>query len=87
MRSRQKVRTVTVANELVRAETAAILRHARVIQIKRAAFGLTPIGFPTVGKLNLLPQDIFPKRPRAVFILPPRYARLLRACIVLRAPR
>jgi hypothetical protein len=68
--------TAMVANELVRAETAAILRHARVIQIKRAALGLAPIvKFPVAR----------PTKPRAVLIIPSRYARLLQACRCLRA--
>jgi hypothetical protein len=68
-----------VANELVRAESAAILRHARVIQIKRAALGLAP------GHKQYVPCLRPPKRPRILFIFPQRHAKLFRACAVIRA--
>jgi hypothetical protein len=69
-----------VADELVRAETAAILRHARVIQIKRAALGLTDGS--EKGKRLARNQK---RRPRAVMVIPPRYAwamPIIRACMV-----
>jgi hypothetical protein len=67
-------------NELVRAETAAILRHARVIQIKRQALGLAPISkFPSGTLISR------PTKPRVLFIFPARYTRVMRACRCLRA--
>jgi hypothetical protein len=50
-----------VARELVRAEAAAIKRHAAVISIKRQALGLAP---PT-REVDLRA----PRRPRPVFVL------------------
>jgi hypothetical protein len=63
-------------SEIIAAESAAILRHARVIQIKRAALGLAPIvKFPCRISVSR------PKKPRPLFIIPGKYARLMRACV------
>jgi hypothetical protein len=63
----------------IAAESAAILRHARVIQIKRAALGLVPVLDGPRALLN------HAKRPRVVFVFPARYRRLMHACRCLRA--
>jgi hypothetical protein len=54
----------TARNELIAAEAAAILRHARIAQIKRRAFGLMPIADdPREPRLRL------PRRPRPLFVV------------------
>jgi len=69
-----------ISERIIRAESAAILRHARVIQIKRAALGLARIvKFPCRISVSR------PKKPRQLFIIPGKYARLMRACVCLRA--
>jgi hypothetical protein len=84
----------TAHSELVRAEAAAILRYARVAEIKRRALGLASIldgprdqgNFNTVLKLKYAkwPRSLEvaskPRRPRALFVFPAKYARLVRAC-------
>jgi hypothetical protein len=71
-------------NEQIRTEAAEILRYARVAEIKRAALGLAPIADDHREKLSVLIGNAFPKRPRALFIFPAIYARLLQACVCLR---
>jgi hypothetical protein len=68
-----------IRNEQVRAETAAILRYARVAEIKRRALEPAPIADD--------PREPLPrqKKPRAVLIIPARYAQRLQACVCLRA--
>jgi hypothetical protein len=68
-----------VASEQVRVEAQEILRHARVAQIKRQTLGLAPIGeFPRGISVSR------PKRPRAMLVIQPKYARLLQACMCRR---
>jgi hypothetical protein len=67
--------------EQVRAEVAAIKRHATVVAIKKQALGLAPVCGRGIASRSLLyPQ----KRPRALFVFPPKYARVLQACRCLR---
>ena len=73
-----------VARELVRAEAAAIMRYARVAEIKRKALALVPIAddprelnFPR--RENLISR---PKRPRVIFVLP-QNARLRRLAAIV----
>jgi hypothetical protein len=75
------------ARELVKAETAAILRHARIAQIKRAAFGLAPIpddpGLPAASR----PATPHPcQKPRPLFVLSGN-ARLRRLLDCIRKQR
>jgi hypothetical protein len=70
------------ASEQIKIESAAILRHARVIQIKRAALGLAPIADDPREPLRERPRK---KKPRAVLVVQARYARLLQACMCQRA--
>jgi hypothetical protein len=65
-------------SEQARAEAANIRRHAAVAAIKRRALDPAPIA----DDPREPPQR--KKRPRAVFIFPAKYARLLRACVCLR---
>jgi hypothetical protein len=61
---------MTAHDELIAVERAAILRHARVTQIKRTALGLAP----RVHRKLPLPK----KARRVLFIFPSKYAKLMR---------
>jgi hypothetical protein len=65
-------------SELAKIESAAILRCARITEIKRRAFGFMPVAD---GPREPLPRQ---KKPRAVLVFPPRYARMMRPFICLR---
>jgi hypothetical protein len=69
-------------NELIAAESANILRHARVIQIKRAAFGFAPIADKAKFHCETLLSR--PKKPRPIFIVPARHTRAFKSCQCLR---
>jgi hypothetical protein len=71
-----------VSRNDIRAEAANIRRFATVAAIKRRALDPAPIADEPRDPLRDRPR---PKRPRAVLAFPPRYARLLQACMCLRA--
>jgi hypothetical protein len=69
-------------SEQIRAEAATILQHATVAGIKRRALDLTPIPDDPREPVRGRPRK---KKPRAILVFPARYARLLQACMCLRA--
>jgi hypothetical protein len=72
----------TASSEQIRAETAAILRHARIVQLKRMVLNPAPI---LDAPLRESPR---PKRPlRPVFVFPEnaRLRRLLMSCVCRRS--
>jgi hypothetical protein len=78
----------TARNEQVRAETAAILRYARVAEIKRRALDPAPIldgsyEQKSGGKFAI----VTPNRrvPRVILAVPAKHARLLMTYMCLRA--
>jgi hypothetical protein len=78
-----------IRNEQIRAETAAILRFARVAELKRRALsGLVdlPLGKARSQHIEIA-KNIDRRRPRPLFILPrnARLRRLLLSCCIKRA--
>jgi hypothetical protein len=69
-------------SELVTATAAEIRRHATVIAIKRRALDPAPISDDPREPLWERPRQ---KKPRPILIVPAKYARLLQACMCLRA--
>jgi hypothetical protein len=68
----------------VRAEVAAIKRHATVIGLMRRALDPAPISDDPREPLRQRPRQ---KKPRAVLVFPAKYARLLQACMCQRRVR
>jgi hypothetical protein len=69
------------------AEAAAIRRYAMVAGIMRRALDPAPILETSCQRQEVLNLKVASKfrRPRPLFIIPPRYARIMRACAVIRA--
>jgi hypothetical protein len=59
-----------IRNEQIRAETAAILRFARVIEIKRRALNPIPVLNNPLEPIWKRPPQ---KKPRVLFVLPEKY--------------
>jgi hypothetical protein len=83
IRNEQKRRALA-ARPQVRAAAADIRRYAAVAAIKRRALDPTPI-VDDPRELSVPGRTLFPKKPRALFVIPAKYAKLLQACRCLRA--